>query len=54
VLGIKNQEDIAGVVHYYLAYSIIIFVLLHALAALKHHFIDQDVTLKRMTKTTDK
>ncbi|MBA6294317.1 cytochrome b [Colwellia sp. MB3u-70] len=54
VLGIKNQEDIAGVVHYYLAYGIIIFALLHALAALKHHFIDQDVTLKRMTKITDK
>jgi cytochrome b561 len=54
VLGIKNQEDIAGVVHYYVAYGIIIFALLHALAALKHHFIDQDITLKRMTKTTDK
>ena len=50
VLAIKNQEDIAGVVHYYLAYGIIIFALLHAVAALKHHFIDKDNTLKRMTK----
>jgi len=45
---IKNQEDIAGVIHQYLAYSMIILALLHALAALKHHFIDKDVTLKRM------
>jgi cytochrome b561 len=51
VLNIKNQEDIAGVIHYYLAYGIIAFALLHALAALKHHFIDKDKTLKRMTKT---
>jgi len=54
VLVIKNQEDITGLVHYYAAYAIIIFALLHALAALKHHFIDKDNTLKRMTKTTHK
>jgi len=54
VLAIENQEDIAGLVHYYTAYAIIIFALLHALAALKHHLIDQDNTLKRMTKTTNK
>jgi len=54
LLGIKNQEDITGLVHYYVAYAIVIFALLHALAALKHHFIDKDDTLKRMTKTTDK
>tara|TARA_R110000787_G_scaffold209638_5_gene319591 strand:- start:1225 stop:1785 length:561 start_codon:yes stop_codon:yes gene_type:complete len=50
VLAIKNQEDITGLVHYYAAYAIIIFALLHAVAALKHHFIDKDNTLKRMTK----
>lgn len=50
VLAIKNQEDISGLVHYYGAYAMIIFALLHALAALKHHFIDKDNTLKRMTK----
>ncbi|MFT6690801.1 MAG: cytochrome b561 [Colwellia sp.] len=51
VLAIKNQEDIAGKVHYYVAYAMIIFALVHALAALKHHFVDKDNTLKRMTKT---
>ncbi len=49
-LSIANQEDIAGALHYYLAYGLICFAILHALAALKHHFIDKDVTLKRMTK----
>jgi len=45
---IDDQEDIAGVVHEYLAYSLIALALLHALAACKHHFIDKDITLKRM------
>jgi len=46
--GYENQEDIAGLVHQILAYSLIALVVLHALAALKHHFIDRDRTLKRM------
>jgi len=44
----ENQADIAGVLHYWLAWSLIGLVILHALAALKHHFIDKDDTLKRM------
>lgn len=44
----SQQADRAGLVHKYLAYLIIALSLLHALAALKHHFIDKDVTLKRM------
>lgn len=44
----SNQEDIAGVIHKYAAYTIAAIVSLHALAALKHHFIDKDMTLKRM------
>ncbi len=47
----KNQEDIAGVVHAVLAYGVIALATLHALAALKHHFIDRDNTLKRMLST---
>ncbi|MDX1677305.1 cytochrome b [Arsukibacterium sp.] len=43
-----GQADIAGVVHQYLAYSLIAVSALHAAAALKHHFIDNDITLKRM------
>ncbi|TRX56748.1 cytochrome b [Thalassomonas sp. M1454] len=43
-----NQEDTAGLIHEYLAYTIIGLVVLHAAGALKHHFIDKDDTLKRM------
>lgn len=45
-----DQEDIAGLIHEYAAYIIIGLALLHALAALKHHFIDRDNTLTRMLK----
>ena len=45
---IENQEDIAGLVHKWLAYLLIALASLHALAALKHHFIDKDNTLNRM------
>lgn len=47
---IEQQEDIAGWIHEYLAYSLIGLVLLHAAAALKHHFIDKDAVLRRMLK----
>ena len=46
--GIDNQEDIAGVIHEWLAYALIGLVVLHGTAALKHHFIDRDEILKRM------
>lgn len=46
--GIDNQEDIAGIVHLWLAVILIGLVVLHAMAALKHHFFDHDRTLKRM------
>lgn len=42
-----NQADIAGEIHYYLAYSLIGLAALHALAALKHHYINKDNTLKK-------
>ncbi len=45
---VDNQEDIAGDIHKWLAYTVIAMVVLHALGALKHHFIDKDSTLKRM------
>ncbi|MDN4544486.1 MULTISPECIES: cytochrome b [unclassified Pseudomonas] len=48
VSGLPDQADIAGAIHLYLAWALVIFSGLHALAALKHHFIDRDVTLKRM------
>lgn len=43
-----SQADTAGTLHLWLAWSIVILSVLHGLAALKHHFIDKDDTLKRM------
>ena len=48
VNGLPKQEDLAGAIHLYLAYTVIALASLHALAALKHHFIDRDRTLMRM------
>ena len=48
VSGLPDQADTAGLIHFYLAWVLVIFSGLHALAALKHHFIDRDATLKRM------
>ncbi len=45
---IGRQEEIAGTIHRVAAWSTIALVLLHSLAALKHHFIDRDETLLRM------
>ena len=47
----EDQEDIAGLVHEWLAYSLISLAVLHGVAALKHHFADKDDTLKRMLST---
>lgn len=49
---IENQEDLAGEVHEWLAWGLIALVAVHALAALKHHFVDKDGTLKRMTRVS--
>ena len=46
----ENQEDIAGTVHYYLAVTLISLASVHALAALKHHFINKDNTLNKMLR----
>lgn len=46
--GAGEQADLAGDIHLWLAWSIVILSVLHGLAALKHHFIDRDTTLKRM------
>ena len=43
-----RQADLAGLVHEYVAYILILLALFHALGALKHHFIDKDETLNRM------
>lgn len=46
--SIENQADLAGKWHYILSLFIITLIALHVLGALKHHFIDQDQTLKKM------
>ncbi|AKX45061.1 cytochrome B [Thiopseudomonas alkaliphila] len=48
ISGLPNQADIAGTVHLYAAWSVIVLAALHALAAIKHHLIDRDATLSRM------
>ncbi|WP_397450419.1 cytochrome b [Pseudomonas sp. NA-150] len=48
ISSIPDQADVAGDIHLYLAWVLVIFAGLHALAALKHHFIDRDTTLVRM------
>ncbi|BBH12668.1 MULTISPECIES: cytochrome b [Chromobacterium] len=46
----KNEAlgHVLGWSHALMAYAIVAIVGLHALAALKHHFIDRDATLARM------
>ncbi len=48
ITSIPKQEDVAGLAHLVLACSVMGLVLLHTLAALKHHFIDRDGTLYRI------
>ncbi len=50
----KQQAELAGEVHYYATYSLIILAGLHMLAALKHHFLDKDITLLRIIRTNIK
>lgn len=44
----ETMRDIAIELHFWLAYATLALVVVHALAALKHQFIDRDGTLRRM------
>ena len=44
----KEQADLIGLLHLYIAWAVIGLAGAHAGAALKHHFIDKDITLLRM------
>ncbi len=46
--GAKSLKGTIGWLHEYLSYGIIIFASVHGFAALKHHFVDRDDTLRRM------
>lgn len=48
ITSMPEQADNAGLVHKYLAYVIIGLTVLHVAAALKHHFINKDNTLRKM------
>ncbi|MBD3641465.1 MAG: cytochrome b [Marinobacter sp.] len=45
---VKGMEDTAGTIHYWSTWAIVVLAGVHALAALKHHFVDRDRTLLRM------
>lgn len=45
---VKGLEDSAGAVHYWSTWVLVLLAVTHALAALKHHIIDRDQTLRRM------
>lgn len=54
VSGLPDQADAAGAIHFYVAWALVVFAVLHGLAALKHHLFDRDETLKRMLGCTPK
>jgi len=43
-----NRGELAGTVHDFVGTSFILIIMLHAIAALIHHFVFKDRTLKRM------
>ncbi len=47
-LPLEQQEDVAGKWHRWIGWALIIAGALHGLAAIKHHFIDRDRTLRRI------
>ncbi|WP_136067263.1 cytochrome b [Modicisalibacter radicis] len=48
VTGLPNQATVAGDIHWYAAWTLMVLVLGHTLAAFKHHFVDRQDTLVRM------
>ena len=50
--GIEGQEDIAGEIHFALAMILLTLIVLHLLAALRHHYFFKDDTLRRMFRTS--
>ncbi len=44
----ESIADFIGLAHRYLAWAVILLAGAHAAAALKHHVLDKDITLRRM------
>ena len=49
-ISFENQEDIAGDIHWGIAWSLIVMVALHSLAAIKHQLVNKDGTLMKMIR----
>lgn len=49
-----SNVDLLGAIHKYAAWGLMGIVILHAAAALLHHFVKRDKTLVRMLKPADK
>jgi cytochrome b561 len=49
-ISIENQEDIAGDIHWAIAWILMFMVGLHSLAAIKHQLINKDGTLMKMIR----
>lgn len=47
---VRELETIVGDIHYWSTWALVGLAGVHALASLKHHFIDRDRTLRRMLK----
>jgi cytochrome b561 len=54
ISNLPDQADVAGKIHLYLAVSLVSLAGLHALAALKHHFIERNRTLLKMLRPVRK
>lgn len=50
----SQNVDLAGVIHEYVAWGIVLLVVLHVAGALLHHFVIRDRTLVRMLKPVKK
>lgn len=48
---VKGMEDTAGLVHYWSTWALVALAGLHGAAAIKHHLVDRDDTLRRMLGT---
>lgn len=48
ISGLPHQAVIAGDIHWYSAWSLVILAVGHALASFKHHLIDRNDVLRRM------
>lgn len=48
---VKALELVVGDIHYWSAWALVVLASGHALAGIKHHFVDRDATLSRILTT---